>query len=287
VSGSGELAVASIGANPIVAGNNSGLTGEFLVYNGTVKMATGDANAVGGSSCWVEAFGTLDMNGNSINIGQIGSGGSGVITDNSSAGGSDLITLNSTAAAYTFGGITDAGKTRTIAVTLNSPDDTIYTSTNNNYRGVTTINAGATLWVGMYGCDGDLTGNISNNGTLYFAPATTVTYAGVISGTGSVIVYGYWGSGARTVIFTGANTYTGSTTISYGTLQLGNGSTNGSIAGSSAIVDNAFLNYDETSSQSPGNAISGNGKVTDMDAYWIYLGTHGSFTGTTSGNISL
>ena len=45
--------------------------------------------------------------------------------------------------------------------------------------------------------------------------------------------------GAGTTILTGNNTYTGGTTISAGTLQLGNGGTTGSIVGN--VIDNGTL----------------------------------------------
>ena len=56
----------------------------------------------------------------------------------------------------------------------------------------------------------------------------------MISGTGTVTK-----SGAGTLTLTGDNTYTGGTTISAGTLSLGNGGTTGSVAGN--IVDNGAL----------------------------------------------
>ena len=67
-------------------------------------------------------------------------------------------------------------------------------------------------------------------------PTAALTYAGVISGTGSLTQ-----AGTGTLTLTGANTYTGGTTISAGTLQLGNGGTTGSVAGN--ITDNAALAF--------------------------------------------
>ena len=69
--------------------------------------------------------------------------------------------------------------------------------------------------------------------------ATRSTYGGVISGTGTLTK-----SGAGTLTLTGANTYTGGTTISAGTLQIGNGGTTGSVAGN--IVDNGALVFNRS-----------------------------------------
>ena len=73
---------------------------------------------------------------------------------------------------------------------------------------------------------------------------------GVVSGgsatVGSVIAgtAGLTQAGPGTLILTGANTYTGTTTISAGTLQIGSGGTTGSVIGD--IVDNAALVFNRT-----------------------------------------
>ena len=66
-----------------------------------------------------------------------------------------------------------------------------------------------------------------------------MTFGGVISGTGSLVQLG---SGALTL--TGNNTYSGGTTISAGTLQIGNGGTSGSITGN--VTDNGTLAFDRS-----------------------------------------
>jgi len=55
----------------------------------------------------------------------------------------------------------------------------------NTYTGGTTISAG-TLQIGNGGTSGSVAGNITNNGALAFNRSDSVTYAGVISGTGSL-----------------------------------------------------------------------------------------------------
>ena len=63
---------------------------------------------------------------------------------------------------------------------------------------------------------------ITNNSALIFNRSDALTYGGVISGTGT-----FTKSGAGNLILTGTNTYTGTTTVSAGTLSV-----NGSLAGS-------------------------------------------------------
>jgi autotransporter-associated beta strand protein len=59
-----------------------------------------------------------------------------------------------------------------------------------------------------------------------FNRSDTLTYSGVVSGTGTLTQVGI-----GTTILTGANTYTGGTTISAGTLQIGSGGNAGSVTG--------------------------------------------------------
>src|SRR5207249_3484874 len=86
----------------------------------------------------------------------------------------------------------------------------------NTYSGGTTINAG-TLQIGTGGTVGALgTGSITDGGTLSFNRSDTVTVGDAISGGGALIQ-----NGPGTLILNGANTYSGITTISGGTLQVG------------------------------------------------------------------
>ena len=61
---------------------------------------------------------------------------------------------------------------------------------------------------------------------------------------------------------TGNNAYTGGTTISGGTLQIGNAGTSGSVAGN--IVDNAALVFDRSDDLTYAGGISGSGSVAQV-----------------------
>jgi fibronectin-binding autotransporter adhesin len=91
----------------------------------------------------------------------------------------------------------------------------------NTYSGGTTISAG-TLQLGNGGTSGSIVGDVVNNGIFAVNRSDTFTFGGVISGAGA---FGQLGTG--TTVLTGASSYTGGTTISAGTLQLGNGGTSG------------------------------------------------------------
>ena len=90
-----------------------------------------------------------------------------------------------------------------------------------------TINAG-TLEIGGAGRlnVGDYARAITNDGTFKYNSTNDQTLSGVISGTGALTQ-----SGAGTLELTGANTYSGTTTVSAGTLALNGAADNSRIAG--------------------------------------------------------
>ncbi|MBC8095441.1 MAG: autotransporter-associated beta strand repeat-containing protein, partial [Akkermansiaceae bacterium] len=103
---------------------------------------------------------------------------------------------------------------------------TVVLTANNTYSGGVLI-SGGTLQIG----DGDSTGTpggsgvvITNNSQLTFdrGAGSTLTISGPISGNGAVTKLG-----AGTVALTGANTYSGSTTISNGAINISSASTLG------------------------------------------------------------
>jgi fibronectin-binding autotransporter adhesin len=183
----------------------------------------------------------------------------------------------------------------------------------NTYSGATTITSG-TLQAGStaafgptsevtIGASGVL--NLSNfNNTIYslsgsgsvtlgtgtltvgggLGPFINTTFSGVISGSGGLTYNTY----DQVLTLTGANTYTGPTTIGQGYVQIGNGGSTGSISASSNVVfeSNAYLTLDLSGPVSFPNVISGtgtleveNGTVTLTGAN-TYLGVTKVVSGT-------
>ena len=85
-----------------------------------------------------------------------------------------------------------------------------------------------------------------------------VTVDNDISGTGTLTK-----AGAGTTTLTGANTYSGTTTISAGTLQVGNGGTSGRL-GTGNVVNNAALVINRSDAVTRRAVISGTGTLTQV-----------------------
>ena len=81
-------------------------------------------------------------------------------------------------------------------------------------------------------------------------------------------------------MLTGANSYTGGTTISAGTLQLGNGGTTGSIVGD--VTDNGTLAFNRSDAITFGGVVSGTGSLTQLGAGTTTLTGTNTYTGGTT-----
>ncbi len=153
-------------------------------------------------------------------------------------------------------------------------DGTLLLTGANTYTGGTTI-TGGTLSIGHGGTSGSVVGNIADNAALIFNRSDALTYAGVISGTGTVEKLG-----AGTLTLTGANIYTGGTTITAGTLEIGGGGSSGSISG--AITNNATLAFNRSDDVSYAGVISGSGAVSKLAANTLTLSGVNTYTGATT-----
>jgi outer membrane autotransporter protein len=137
----------------------------------------------------------------------------------------------------------------------------------NTYTGGTLISGGT-----LQGNTTSLTGHITNNANLIFDEAVTGTYAGVVSGSGSLTKQG---AGALTL--TGANTYSGGTTIAAGTVQGNTTSLQGD------IVNDAALVFDQASDGTYAGTLTGNGTLTKQGAGTLLVsGSSGAYAGATN-----
>ncbi len=131
----------------------------------------------------------------------------------------------------------------------------------NTYTGGTTINSG-TLQIGGAGSlgNGSYAGAITDNGTFQYSSSANETLSGAISGTGGLVK----DSGAGTLYLTANNSYAGGTTISAGTLSLGNNTPTGSVVG--PITDNGTLQIYHSTAYIFSNNVSGSGTLNAVQS---------------------
>jgi len=183
-------------------------SGTLIIHGGTVEAPSIVVASQAGSSGTLNIgrFGTNDSAG-TISAATIAFGaGTGVVNFNQS----NAVTITSV--------ISGAGTVRQLG------SGTTLLSASNTYTGGTTISAG-TLELSD---TGSVAGNITNNATLSINRANNLTLTNLVSGTGALSK-----SGAGTLVLAAANTYSGNTTISAGTLQINAG---GSVSNSATTL---------------------------------------------------
>jgi autotransporter-associated beta strand protein len=267
----GTISVAGPASITTATGGTANLSGASAsittLSNTAVNLASGTALSVaagtqtaggiiGAGSLTKTGTGTLTLGfdntysaGTTISAGtlQIGNGGAtGSIVGNVTDSGSLIFNRSD---SYTFAGVVSGS-----GALQKSGTGTLTLTGANTYTGGTTINTG-TLQLGNGILPGSVVGNLTNKGVLILnTPAPSQTLSGSVSGTGSIVKMG-----PGTQVLTGVNTNTGGTTISSGILQIGDGSTAGSITGN--VTDNAALVFNRSDNVNFTGTITGSGRV--------------------------
>jgi autotransporter-associated beta strand protein len=154
------------------------------------------------------------------------------------------------ASDYTF---TGSGKLTGPMSVEKTNSGTLIILTANDYAGVTTIDQGV-VQVGNGSVSGTLgSGALINNGGLVMESAGPVTLVNPMSGAGTLTQFG---PGAVTL--TATNSYSGLTTISGGTLQIGTGGT----LGSGNVLDNSQLAFTSSGNCVVAGSITGAGGLS-------------------------
>ncbi|EPF97643.1 autotransporter-associated beta strand repeat-containing protein [Brucella abortus] len=318
----GVLAIRAAAGTPATIGNTISGTGSVSVLGGTVTFSvansytggttlaggttivTADANlgAVGtnvalnngatlrfganldATHSFTHAFqlgtvasdvGTLDTDGHDVAMSGVISGAGGLMKS-----GTGTVTLSG-ANSYTGGTKVSAG--------------TLVVANDNTGGGTTTVDAGAGLQIGTGGTSGSLAGDIANDGTLVVDRSDAIGLSGAISGAG-----GLTKNGAGTLTLSGANSYTGATTVSAGILTLtgdntgggtttvdaraelhiGTGGASGSLAGN--IVNDGALVVDRSGVIGLSGVISGTGGLMKSGTGTVTLSGVNTYTGGTT-----
>ena len=229
--------LASANATVTITGLNTGLLSAGNVVVGKAGNATLTLSAGGLLSTASLSLASQAGSTGTINIGAA-PGSSPVAPGSLSAAsvfmgnGTATINFNHTSNALPFSpAITGNGTINVLAGT------TVFLG-NSTYSGSTIISPGATLQLGGAAGNtnsGAIISGITNNGNLISNRTNAFTLPGIIVGTGN-----FQQLGSGTTILTANNTYTGLTTISAGTLQIGNVNTRAT-PGTGAVIDNSVL----------------------------------------------
>ena len=286
MSGSNRLTV-NTGASLTIGGNvylsnNAGIAGELqlnsptLVNNVTINGVIANYNGGAGTSGTLSILtGQATLAGNNTYTGPtvINGAGSGVhITSFGSTGVAGNLGEGTLIQAYGTIWYTGAGETTDKSIDVNATT-----------KSATIDTTGATGGVIL---TGGVTSSVSGTQSMIFTGNSTGNEesGAITNGSGTLAVTK---NGTGTWALSGANTYTGATTIAAGgTLQIGNGGTTGSLSTSSVITDNGTLAFNRTDTVTQGttfaNTIGGTGGVTHAGSGTLVLGGINSYSGVTT-----
>ncbi|MBU3564166.1 autotransporter-associated beta strand repeat-containing protein, partial [Polynucleobacter sp. Tro8-14-1] len=251
---------------------NATSTGNIII-NGSgssnIYLAAGSSFATGAGNLTINA--PINTNGNTLTL----SGAAGNVTLNGIVSGAGNLTQNTS-------GITTLTNANTYTGTTNVSAGTLVVNGSLADATIVNISSGATYNVSSTDTIGSFVGaGTINLGTGYSLTANAInsatTYSGVIAGAGNLVV-----NGSSVLTLTGASIYTGNTTISAGTLQIGNGTTVGSIASTAAIADNGTLIYNHSDTVTQNLGISGTGTLTQAGSGITILTGANTYSGSTN-----
>ena len=233
--GVGKVALNKVGTGTTTLTGTHTYTGGTTVTLGTLQL--GARGSLASSGALTVNGGTFDLNNNAQTVGTL-SGLGGAITL-----GSGTLTANSANNSSLASAISGSGgfvKQGTGTLTLTGA---------NSYGGGTTVSGGI-----LQGNAASLQGSILNNAAVVFDQATDGTYAGAMTGTGTLTK-----QGVGTLILTGASVVGGGTTVNAGRLAVNGSLTSnltvgaaGSLGGTGTLIGTVTNNG---GTLAPGNSI--------------------------------
>jgi autotransporter-associated beta strand protein len=271
--------------------SGGGSYNDFTISAGTVRLGADNGLSTSATlAIAASATAYVDLSGFSQQLAGITKGGYTAVIGNNSGDGVSTLTTTGTSV---YAGIiqdtlgTAGGK---VALTVDGGALTLFSA--NSYTGPTTISAG-TLQLGNAGLNGSLSPasalSVAENALFTVNQTDTLTQGTEFSSAAITGAGGFTQAGTGTTILTAANSYTGPTTVSAGTLQLGNAGTDGSLSTASAIsvaLDARFaVNQTDTVTQGTefsGAALTGAGGFTQAGTGTTLLTAANSYTGPTT-----
>ncbi|EHS0782476.1 autotransporter outer membrane beta-barrel domain-containing protein [Salmonella enterica] len=256
-----------ISSGTLVANDVNALGTGDVTDNAVLELNTGGTfdNAISGSGQVVKSGDeTLTLSGSNTYTGGTTINDGTLIATSVDALGSGDVTDNAVLELNTGGDFDNAisGSGQVVK----SGDETLTLSGTNSYTDGTLISGGTLVATNLEALG---TGDVTNNATLELN--TGGDFTNNISGSGQVVK-----TGDETLTLSGANSYTGGTTISGGTLV----ASNVEALGSGDVTDNATLEMNTGGDFD--NAISGSGQVVKSGDKTLTLSGANSYTGGTT-----
>jgi autotransporter-associated beta strand protein len=282
---------AVINSNGIIdfVGTPTAGSARIITTGGTVNAS---AMTTGLSIGSLEGSAAVNLGSNQLTVGGLNL--SAAMSGSISGIGGSLVKIGSGTLTLTGTSIYDGGTTINGGL-IN------FSAANNFGTGQITLNGGGLQWA--TGTTTDISGqlaSIGSSGATFDTNGNNVTFANSLSGTGGVTK-----AGLGTLTLSGANTYTGATTVTAGTLALASGA---SLAGALAVNGGTFatngnasigtlsgtggainlasgiLTVNNTSNATLAVPISGAGGLTMAGSGTLSLTAASSYTGPTSVN---
>lgn len=255
----------ALGSGSVTLSNTAAIT---ALSNNTASQAITNTIALSGTAGITTRF--LAKNATSFELNGVVSGGTGTSTflvDTNQGGGSTgFIKLGN--AANTFLGKVQLNRGG-LAI---AADGSLGNSANS-----VVIDIGTTTQVGLrFDAAVSSARNIQLGGgkQVLDTNSNDVALSGVISGTGDLFK-----ASAGKLTLTGANTYTGTTTLNAGTLDIGAGGATGTI-GAGAVINNGSIVFNRSNALTLSNNITGAGSLTQNGTGTTTL--NGTFPATTA-----
>jgi autotransporter-associated beta strand protein len=278
---SGTIDVSGTNAAGIRSNETTGST--LITNSGSISTAAGPGILGANANITVRNSGTITAgNGIAINLGDgnnvIEITGGQITGDIVSGAGNDQFTMSG---GIVTGNINLGSGNSALTITGGQINGSILAGAGTTvtlFTGSTTIGpidgSGTSALVLDGTGSGLASGAISNFQTLTKQNTGTWELTNSISGATAVAING------GTLILSGDSTYTGGTTISAGTLQLGNGGASGSIVGN--ITNNGILAFNRSDTFTFPGVISGTGALQQIGTGTTILTGSNTYTGDTT-----